>query len=80
MLSPSPAVFEIPNITFLSETLYVREGDSLTIDCVARGIPAPLVDIVKYEDLGDVVPTLGLSASRTYEVRIYVICFLSDFC
>ena len=52
----------------MSEQQRVREGDSVTIECVARGVPSPGVSITKYEDL-QVTPTPRDSAdNRTSEV------------
>ena len=52
----------------MSEQQRVREGDSVTIECVARGVPAPGVSITKYEDL-QVTPTPRDSTdNRTSEV------------
>ena len=54
----------------MSEEQRVREGDSVTIECVARGVPAPGVSITKYEDL-QVTPTpKDPEDNRTSEVSL----------
>ena len=54
----------------MSEQQRVREGDSVTIECVARGVPTPGVSITKYEEL-QVTPTPRDSAdNRTSEVGV----------
>ena len=77
-VSQFSAVLEVPKITFMSEQQRVREGDSVTIDCVARGIPPPSVSISLYEDL-QVTATPRLSAdNRTYEVSFS--CVTAGYC
>ena len=62
-------------IQFSSEEQRVREGARVTLECVARGNPAPRVSIVKYEHL-DVPSTpitmpqmsLGFEVGWSYQV------------
>eukprot|EP00116_Pleurobrachia_bachei_P006235 sb/3466497/ len=63
-------VYEVPVIQFSSEEQRVREGARVTLECVARGNPAPRVSIVKYEDLD--VPSTPITMpqmSLGFEVR-----------
>ena len=45
------AVLEVPTITYMSDAQRVREGESVTIECIARGIPTPTLTISRYQDL-----------------------------
>ncbi|XP_063687572.1 uncharacterized protein LOC134820861 isoform X3 [Bolinopsis microptera] len=65
----SITVLELPEITFMSEEQRVREGDSVTIECVARGIPAPGVSITRYEELQVTSAPRTSADDRTYEVK-----------
>ena len=57
----------------MSEEQRVREGDSVTIECVARGIPAPGVSITRYEQLQVTSAPRTSADDRTYEVSF--ICY-----
>ena len=54
----------------MSKEQRVREGDSVTIECVARGIPAPGVSITRYEQLQVTSAPRTSADDRTYEVSL----------